>query len=364
MNISERNQTKIADTVSELRDLYRASEARAARLRLLMEAGQDLASIKHDNLFEALSINAQRAARFVGYRDGVVSFDIEKDGVPLIAPGPQNRRVGTLRLIGEANTSQVRDEEDQEALEMLARLIAAAMDRFEQETERNQLLAALQKREKHLEHLVGQLFSAQEDERRYVSRELHDGVAQTATALFRRLDARCPTNADVTSDDAQLADVAKGLVRELRSVIAGLRPTALDDLGLIPAIESLADGLRALDYDISFDHNGDRGWPDILTTAYFRIAQEALANIRKHAGPPCRVEITLTGDQDTNCWQLRIRDFGNGFRKPLPIASPEGQNVGVEMMRERMMAVGGSLEVAAEETGVSVSAQTVLYHDH
>ncbi len=346
------------DTIAELRDLYRSAEARAARLRLLIEAGRDLSSATADELPATLRVNARRAALFAGFQDGEVSFDAGAEGVPLIAPGPDGRRVGTLMLVGEADPGGVRDREDREALDMLAQLIAAAVDRAARDGERDRLLAALREREQHLEHLVGRLFSAQEDERRYVSRELHDGVAQTATALFRRLDARPPAGGEAGSEDAQLAEIAKGLVRELRAVIAGLRPTALDDLGLVPAIKTLAEELQAEGYEVRCSVEGEEGWPHILTTPYFRIAQEALSNIRKHAGGRCKVDVSLRGDAANGRWRLEIRDYGEGLGGRDMTTSFDGRHVGIEMMRERMSAVGGVLKVSPRTPGVAVLAVT------
>ena len=355
MDINDSSSHGAPDTIAELRDLYRSAESRSARLRLLIEAGRDLASAKPEALDQVLAVNARRAALFAGYRDGEISFVCTTDGVPLIAPGPEERQVGTLKLVGRADLP-VDDHEDREALGMLAQLMAAAIDRAARENERDSLLSVLQEREKRLEHLVSRLFSAQEDERRYVSRELHDGVAQTATALFRRLDARVSTNEQSTCDDANLAEIAKGLVRELRAVIAGLRPTVLDDLGLVPAIETLADELRAEGFDVEFIFEGTAEWPLVLKTAYFRIAQEAISNIRKHAGRSCRVQIALKGDNLKKRWALEIRDFGVGIRSPIEQIASDGQHVGIEMMRERMSAIGGTLEINSMAPGVAVKA--------
>lgn len=344
------------DTIAELRDLYRSAEARAARLRLLIEAGRDLSSATQEELPAVLAINARRAALFAGYRNGEILFDAGAEGMPLTAPGPGARRVGALVFTGDADPRGIRDEEDREALDMLAQLIAAAVDRAARDGERDRLLAALKERERHLERLVGRIFSAQEDERRYVSRELHDGVAQTATALFRLLDARVVTDGAANAEDRQAADIAKGLVRELRAVIAGLRPSALDDLGLVSAIETLTDELRADGYDVSFATQGDDAWPQVLTTAYFRIAQEAISNIRKHAGEPCKVKVSLDGDAREGRWRLEIRDYGDGMKAIDGKTSLKGQHVGIEMMRERMTALGGALEVVPKSPGVLVTA--------
>lgn len=345
-----------SETVSALRDLYRASEARAARLSLLMETGRDLAFADADTLPAILSQSARRAALFAGFREGRVVSDTEAGGWPLIAPGPAARRVGTLVLEGEVAGASLSHEEDRGALDLLAQLMATTIDRIDQAREREILLGKLTERERQLEQVVGRLFSIQEDERRRVAHDLHDGVAQTATALFRRLDAIGDLAPD--SEMAGLAQVARSLVGELRGVIAGLRPTVLDDLGLSAAISSLAEGLRQEGYDVSFRQAGPARWPAVIETAFFRICQEALTNIRKHAGGPCRVEIFLAGEPERSRWQLIVRDEGKGFKAPpagLPAAA--GERIGLEVMRERIIALGGTLELGpARDGGVEVRA--------
>lgn len=349
------------ETVSQLRDLYRSSEARAARLRLLIESGRDLATADTASLSDTLAQSARRAAHFAGYRDGHIDTGPAIDGLALIAPGQASRRVGTLVLHGDRAPDQLRDTEDAQALSMLAQLIAAALDRIERDRERGQLLSALQERERRLEQIVGGLFSAQEEERRRVSRELHDGVAQTASALFRKLEALRAERSGPDRPDgvAELAGIAQSLVRELRVLIGGLRPTALDDLGLAPAIAALADGLAAEGYDVQFEGSDVATPPPAQATAFFRVAQEAIANIRKHAGERCRVMIRIEGDAANRSWRLCIRDFGNGMAaRAAPVRLP-GEHIGIEVMQERMAAIGGALEVApCADGGVAVTAWT------
>lgn len=344
-----------SETVSALRDLYRASEARAARLSLLMEAGRDLAFADEVTLPSILSQYARRAALFAGFREGRVVAG-ETDGLPLIAPGPSARRVGTLVLEGRGRPWGLADEEDRGALDLLAQLMATAIDRIDRAGEREDLLATLKERERQLEHLVGRLFSSQEDERRRVAHDLHDGVAQTATALFRRLDAWSEAAPDGPA--SELALIARSLVGELRGVIAGLRPTALDDLGIGAAVSSIADGLRDEGYDVDFRQAGPGRWPPIIETAFFRIAQEALTNVRKHAGGPCAIDIVLSAEPDRARWELIVRDKGAGFADwPLPVRSAAGQQIGLDIMRERMMALEGDLFIGpGAQRGVEVRA--------
>lgn len=345
-------------SVADLRALYRAAEGRAARLRLLIEAGRDLAGAGDATLAPILAASARKAALFVGAADGEVSLGEDAEGIALVAPGPAQRRVGALRLHGAESATVRSDHEDDAALAMLAQLMAAAIDRVAHERERERLLALLQERERSLEDVVKRLFSAQEEERRRVSRELHDGVAQTASALFRKLEARAATSEDSTAAD--LAIVAQGLVRELRAVIGGLRPTVLDDLGLQAAVSAMADNLAAAGFDVVFRGSGPTRWPSLLETAFFRVAQEAINNVSRHAGGPCRVDVSVDGDPAAQVWTLCVRDFGRGFdaRSSTSAAAIRGEHIGLEVMRERIGSIGGTLTIKSEPgAGVEVFAQ-------
>jgi signal transduction histidine kinase len=346
------------DTVADLRALYRAAEARAARLRLLIAAGRDLAAADPETLDATLASSARRAALFSGHGEGRVTLGEDGDGLPLVAPGPDRRRVGRLVLSGGPNAGAAVEAEDQEALSMLGQLMAAAIDRVAHESERERLLALLRERERRLEGVVERLFSAQEEERRRVSRDLHDGVAQTATALFRRLEAHGGAGLDAEAARAA-AGLAQGLIREIRAAIADLRPMVLDDLGLTAAVGALGETLSRDGYDVSLSVRGPERWPTMLDTAFFRVAQEAISNVRKHAGGPCRVELSVFGDPEAGRWGLTVRDHGRGLPESLPDTANTGagDSVGLAVMRERMTALGGALRIgAAAPRGVEVAA--------
>lgn len=342
------------ETVAELRDLYRAAEARAARLRLLSETGRDLAQagvdVGEDAFRAALDICARRLAHFLGWGSGKIMLtpegEIGDSSIPIPAPGADGAPLAWLVIPGFTSPDTIRDAEDREAVQMLLQLFGAAIDRSRREAERAQLLEQLQERERRLEYLVGRIFFAQEEERRRVSRELHDGVAQKATALFRMLEGD-------PAVPGRLAAIARELVSELREVIGGLRPTILDDLGLPAALRALAAGLKSEGFAVEQDiAEGTPRWPPNLETAFFRVAQEAMSNIRKHAGGPCRVEVALAaGAQDAE-WLLLVRDHGKGGlgrdaaeagRNPASPSVAPGEHIGIEVMRERMAAIGGNL---------------------
>lgn len=363
MRISSPLLDQQIDTITELRELYRASEARGARLRLLSTSGREMAQATQENSEEVLQRCAERLAFFVGKSRAEISFQAGDTGIAIYAPGDGKRVVGRIIIDGLTAMEQIVDREDAEAFRMHLELMGATIARMNDAHDRDRLLSTLQERELRLEYLVGRMFSAQEEERRRVSQELHDGVAQTATALVRILEGTTTKpNADIpAAERVKLAAIARDLVTELRGVIGGLRPTLLDDLGLEAALVALADSLRADGYDVTVDLSERTvTWPTHLETALFRVAQEAVANIRKHAGPSCRVEVELAVSDELDGSYLRIQDFGKGCPTPVPEIHPDnaGSQVGIEVMRERMAAIGGGLRWTALPTGgVSVVAQ-------
>lgn len=347
------------ETIAELRELYRAAEARAARMRLLSNTGRKLAEADANNIDAVLRRCAERLAFFVGRHEAKLARGERGQGIAITAPGPDRRPLGWVAIPGLASVDDIPDPEDREAFQMHLELMGATIDRISREEERARLLAALQEREQRLEQLVGSIFSAQEEERCRVSRDLHDGVAQTATALVRMLEgASARTAMDIpAADRIRLAEIARQLVAELRAVIGGLRPTLLDDLGLEAALRTLAEGLEEDGFTVrcALDRLPAR-LPAHVETALFRVAQEAITNIRKHAGGPCAVTVELLVTEGREVPLLRIRDSGVGAAPSRADPAP-GAHVGIDGMRERMAAIGGRLEWRAAKTGgVTVTA--------
>lgn len=351
-----------AETVADLRALYRASEARAARLRLLSALGRELALAEAGST-DAIQRCAQLLALFVGQPIGRIVHGTgaeAQEGLSIVGPGSGGRLLGRLIIPGVAEATDIADTEDRETVRLAIDLLGAALDRFAREAERDALVAALAEREARLELLIGRLFSAQEDERRRLSHDLHDGVAQTASALVRMLEGAGSGSETpiLPQERRRLADVARGMVRDLRAVIGGLRPPQLDDLGLTSALQSLGDGLAADGYSVTMELDAAMPrLPEPVEGAFFRIAQEAATNIRKHAGGPCPVVISLARQEDD--WiAMHIVDRGCGFAGALgPGEQIPGHQVGLEGMRERITALGGRFELTSvPDSGTRVSA--------
>jgi signal transduction histidine kinase len=189
---------------------------------------------------------------------------------------------------------------------------------------------------------------AQEEERARVAHEIHDSVTQLTHAAAMHLDNAVEL-LDRSSDAARpelerARDLARQAVVEARRLIAGLRPETLDLLGLGRALQQEVEGLRAAGWRADLDDEslaGVRLDPEAEISLY-RVAHEALTNVRKHAGP-ARVRVWLGHPHGRV--RLEVRDWGRGFDASVARPSAEGEHLGLTSMRERMQLLGGKLEI-------------------
>jgi len=208
------------------------------------------------------------------------------------------------------------------------------------------LWTELQEKEQMRAELYAKAIQAQEDERRRIARELHDETGQSLNALIFGLKT---AEVSLKSDPAQAATLigrlksaAGDTVRELQSVIYDLRPSLLDDLGLIPALRWFAEArLEPQGIQVKWDIQGSeqRLTPEI-ETALFRIAQEALTNISKYA-QATKVDMNLNFMKDRVI--LEIHDDGKGFdaESMLAYRTEDGRGLGLLGMRERTELLSG-----------------------
>jgi PAS domain S-box-containing protein len=216
-------------------------------------------------------------------------------------------------------------------------------DRKRAEEERDRLYAELAEREHRLEGLVGRLLLAQEEERRRVAYEIHDGLAQVAAAAQQHLEAftaYCrPRSLRARHELQQALELSCRTVREGRRVIAGLRPTVLDDFGLAQALRLEVEALNTDGWSVSYrEAIGPERLPAMIETALFRVGQEALRNVRKHAGQT-RVDVSLTRHGESV--RLAIQDWGRGFRPAAVVANGPSERVGLAGMQERIALLRG-----------------------
>jgi signal transduction histidine kinase len=264
-------------------------------------------------------------------------------------------------LVGVLNVHTVARREftgrDVELLLVIGRLIAGAMH---QARLHRQLVA----RERAHENFVEQVIEAQEIERRRLAGDIHDGISQRLVTLSYRLDAA----ARAVGEDAAAAAEQLGMARELvdltlqeaRAAIGGLRPPVLDDLGLAGGLASLARSIPQLEIGLYIDTDlADTRLPDHIEIAIYRIAQECLQNVVKHAAAT-NASLTFSVGDDTA--RLEIVDNGIGFDTfENPLGGDEMGGYGLLSMAERAEIVGGRLNIRSRPgSGTAVTATIPL----
>jgi signal transduction histidine kinase len=239
------------------------------------------------------------------------------------------------------------------------------------------LFKALLQKETSLSELLHKVIVAQEEERRRIARELHDETSQTLTALGVGLKTAIMAPAvkpeDVKERLVPLGSMATGMLKEVSRMIQDLRPSILDDLGLISAIDWYADiRLKSKGIHVSWEVIGtERRLITELETTLFRIAQEAISNIAKHADAE-NVNIVLEFSERRVI--LVIEDDGRGFDLQSILASGRSSSAyGLVGMRERVDLFGGVLSIESkvgEGTSIQVEIPnespfpTVHSHNH
>ncbi|MDQ2889937.1 MAG: sensor histidine kinase [Gemmatimonadota bacterium] len=209
----------------------------------------------------------------------------------------------------------------------------------------SRLYGALQQRTAELERLSTRMVLQQEEERRHLSRELHDETAQLLSAIKMELAVLrevVPDTYTVRVDDA-LALTDAG-IRSIRAVIHDLRPSLLDDLGLVPALRSVATAFsQRSGTDVRLDLPAALDLPALdegADLAVYRALQEALANIGRHAAASI-VDIALHADEGV--LRLTVVDDGCGLSGANATVARSG--MGLIGMRERFASLGGSVEL-------------------
>jgi len=260
--------------------------------------------------------------------------------------GVSDRQMGRQRVLSglrangeefpiEASISQIRDGDTRLYTVMLRDV-----------TERVRAEQAQQRAREELRELSANLQNIREDEKTRIARELHDDLGQQLTALKmdistveEALDA--PANARVREHLQGMRRLIDVTVASVRRIAADLRPVMLDDLGLIPAVEWLAnDFTNRYGIDVERDiETGDARFSPTGATALFRIVQEALTNVARHADATL---VTLSLRAAPDSFVLRIAD--NGLGSP-HAGEPVGKSFGLLGIRERAHMLGGTVDI-------------------
>jgi len=203
--------------------------------------------------------------------------------------------------------------------------------------------------EDNLRYYVREITGAQEEERKRIARELHDDTAQVLASLSRQLDNFIRKKHGLTPNEVFfLKDLQAQLNRGVQSVhrfCQALRPSVLDDLGLIPALRSLVTGLQeseGIDTDLKV-LGGERRFSPEVESLLFRIVQEALNNIRRHA-QASEAQVVMEFAEDRT--KVTISDNGRGFELLGRVDDlPRSGKLGLAGIQERVRLLGGTIEV-------------------
>jgi signal transduction histidine kinase len=232
-------------------------------------------------------------------------------------------------------------------------LMSTAAEQLSIALQNSDLYQEIQERDRLRGELLHQVVSAQEMERQRIARELHDGTGQTLTALGLGLAAVSGRISAIDSTSskqvADLKDLSTSAMIELRDVISNLRPSLLDDLGLVPALRGQVQafiersGIKA---DLDISGNVRRLSPDLETIIY-RIIQEGLTNVSKHAGASATyIELTFENEALT----VIISDDGHGFDvdAAMRAAPTELRAWGLLGMQERVALADGTFKISSK----------------
>jgi len=213
--------------------------------------------------------------------------------------------------------------------------------------ENAQLYAELQQKEHVRKELFRKAINAQEDERKRIARELHDDTSQALTALIFAAEEGLEIDdlEEIKTCINRMHNLTRQTLEGVHKLLFDLRPSMLDHLGLMPAIRWFAKArLEPLGIRVNFreDNNTCRLYPE-TEIALFRVIQEAITNIARHAGAR---NVQICCQLSSNQAKVKITDDGVGFDHTQVTISPEtGHGLGILGMSERLELVGGDFEI-------------------
>jgi signal transduction histidine kinase len=299
-------------------------------------------------------------------------------GVPIFFQGEV---VGDLYM-AEKTAGALFDAEDQQVLELLANHAAVAITNarlYQQAKEardrlqvwNEELEAEVERRARQIERqsheLTRRVLQAQEEERKRIARELHDETAQALSTLLINIDLLefqlPPGRSDAREGIDRLRTLAKRTLDETRALSHDLRPTILDDVGLVAAVEWFADEIsHSFDGSVEVKATGSKARLSSETElVLFRIAQEGMTNAAKYS-EAASVRVAL--DFTRRSARLEVSDNGRGF-EPSKLAGPSRRGgLGLYGMRERAELIGASLDISSRPGGGTRITVVAPLDDH
>jgi signal transduction histidine kinase len=266
--------------------------------------------------------------------------------IPLVARGEV---LGVLNLAASDGDEAPFTEDRLRLLTSIGQQVGVAIEnaRLYEELERKEALRG---------HLIEQLWTVQEEERRRIARELHDHTGQALTSLLVGLKMLAETEnpAEVRERTGSLRTIAAKTLDDVHDLAIQLRPSVLDDMGLVAATQHTATAFAShFGIEVHFGAVGFEGrrLPATVETTIYRIVQEALTNVARHARArnvdillECRGEAALA----------LVEDDGHGFDVEGTLEGREQGHLGLFGMQERAALVGGQLTLESSEAGTTV----------
>ncbi len=299
------------------------------------------------------------------FRAGETSAQTRADVERLMG---QMREANERLILGAVQAQNLSDEAHLEATRARAELD----DLMRQLRAANEQLATMaedaSEREERYRRLSGRLLTLRDEERRRLALDLHDSTGQCLAALMMNLDVvgRATKALDARSRRAlaESRSLADQCAREVRTFAYLLHPPLLDEVGLLSAVRWYADGFaKRSGIHVAMDLGEIGRLPETIETALFRVVQEALTNIHRHAST-ARASIRLTATADAVA--LDIHDEGHGLRDLVTHDDgtlPEVLGVGIQGMRERVSQLGGTFDIEFTDSGTTVRVRVPMTRD-
>lgn len=337
-------------------EVERERRGLAQRYEYLTRFANDIILVADQSL-KIVEANNQAVGSYGYERDELLKLHL----INLYPPGSEGVLDALMRHVEEQSglifeAVQQRRDGTTFPVEVSLRLLEVEGEKLFQEiirdiTERKQSEEVLKESEKKLRHLASQLLRAQEDERKRISLELHDELGHALLSLKLQLisveEQLLPQQVSLKTEVSKILGVISTTIEEVRRLYLDLSPGDLEDLGLTSALHSLLDEFADLQKNIIWTiklDNLDGLLPLSAQTAIYRVVQEALTNIGKHAKPK---QVWVEIKRENQRISFTIKDDGIGFERN-KIAG-EKKTLGLLAMEERVNILGGSFELRSQE---------------
>ena len=337
-------------------EVERQRRALAQRYEYLTRFANDIILVADQSL-KIVEANNKAVASYGYERDELLKLHL----INLYPPGSEGVLDALMRHVEEQSglifeAVQQRRDGTTFPVEVSLRLLEVEGEKLFQEiirdiTERKQSEEVLKESEKNLRHLASQLLRAQEDERKRISLELHDELGHALLTLKLQLlsveEQLLPQQVSLKNEISKILGVIGTTIEGVRRLYLDLSPGDLEDLGLTTALHSLLDEFADLQKNIIWTiklDNLDGLLPLSAQTAIYRVVQEALTNIGKHAKPK---QVSLEIKREQQRISFIIEDDGIGFERDKIVR--EKKTLGLLAMEERVNILGGSFELRSQE---------------